>query len=104
MSAEEKVSADEATEVRLHLPHAPLREPHGACDRRGQRQAHPDGGAQARVRAVARFCAHHPRLGHTVQRARSAAQDQEEGKFLRALLSGDLLQSSDQYLFIIICF
>lgn len=77
--AEEEVPADEAAEVRLHLPDTPLREPHGARDRSGQRQADSAGREQARVRAVACVCAHHPGLGHSVQRARSPAQEQEKG-------------------------
>lgn len=76
---EEEVPAHEAAEVRLHLPHSPLRKPHGARDRSGERQAHSARGAQARVRTVARLCAHHPGLGYAVQRARSPAQDQEKG-------------------------
>lgn len=92
--AEEKVPADEAAEVRLHLPHAPLREPHGARDGSGQRQADPAGGAPARVRAVARFRAHHPGLGHPVQRARSPTQDQEEGEFIWRYFQWDFFVSS----------
>ena len=80
MSAEEEVPAHEAAEVRLHLPHASLREPHGARHRSGQREADPAGGAPAGVRAVARLRAHHPGLGHALQRARRAAQEQEEGR------------------------
>lgn len=86
--AEEKVSADEAPEVRLHLPHASLRQPHGARQRGGQRQADSAGGAPARVRAVARVRARHPGLGHAVQCARIPAQEQEKGNSCKQRTGG----------------
>lgn len=66
VSVEETVPPHKAAEVRLHLPHTSLREPHGARDRSGERQADSAGRAQARVRAVARFCPRHPGLRHAV--------------------------------------
>lgn len=74
-----EISAHEAPEIRLHLPHAPLWEPHRARYRSEQRQKHSARGAPAGGRAVARLRAHDPGLWHAVQRAWSPAQNEKKG-------------------------